>query len=258
MKASLLTLGLLLICAAQGFSQLVSTVEVVDFSVIMETDGEKTVRFHMRNDGDEPVSIRNVRPTCGCTAADFDAQTVAPGDSAWVDLTYNPYRRPGKFEKAVRVYTAPAGAKADESPAVVRVPITGVVFASEETIANMFPVDAGNLHLSESTLMPTRALKDEDKTLFLDVYNSSQMPIRPVLVSTYEAVETQSFPEVVMPGETGTIGVYLLPGKEERRGPIEYNLTLQQLVGADETAAPDAPAAPIASTPIRVLVTIEN
>lgn len=206
--------------ATAAFGQLRPTAEVVDFGAIYEKDGEKTVRFYVVNTGDSAVSIRRVRPSCGCTAADFDRLAVAPGDSAWIDLTYNPFRRPGRFEKNVRVYSSEADGEA------LRIPITGTVFASEETIANMFPVDAGALHLSERTLMPARPLGVENKTLYLDVYNSSDRPVKPVLRSDTEAVETECYPEIIPPGDTGTFGIYLKPSKESRRGPLEYILTL--------------------------------
>ena len=213
--------------------------ETVDFGVINEADGKKTVRFFLRNDGQAPAKISKVRPTCGCTAADFDRREAVPGDSLWVDLTYNPFRRPGHFEKAVKIYT--------EEGEPIRVPVNGLVKASEATLANMFPVDAGSLHLSEKTLIPARALTVEIKTLFIDVYNSSDHPVRPAFKSESPAVETQSFPEEIPPHDKGTVGVYLIPSKETRKGDLEYTLLLEES---------DAP--PVLPTEIRILLTIDN
>lgn len=250
MKASALIIALILAAAVAtpAFGRLRPASSPVDFGVITEKEGEKTVRFYVVNDGDSPESIRKVRPTCGCTGADFERKEIAPGDSAWVDLTYNPYRRPGRFNKAVKIYpaTRDGEAQGDESDSgMISVPITGVVLASDETLAVMFPVEAGSLSVSERILTPARPLTGEDKTLFLDVYNRSDRPLKPVLRSDTPAVETQSFPEELPPGEKGLIGVYLLPRKETRKGDIEYRLLLEGANGDGSGITP---------TEIKVLV----
>ena len=203
---------------AGGEAVFTAACDTVDFGVIREVDGPRTVRFYMRNDGDTPSLLLKVKPTCGCTAADFRRDEVAPGDSAWIDLTYDPSRRPGRFEKGVKVYPA--------SGEMIRIPIEGVVMASPETIASMFPVDAGPLHLSENTLMTLSPLGAEKRTLWLDVYNSGDtlVEIEPAVDS--EALSAIPFPPVVPPGEKGMVGVYIDPLKETRSGKIEYTLTL--------------------------------
>lgn len=204
--------------------------DTVDFGIIREAEGPKTVRIFVRNEGTEPAAILKVRPTCGCTAADFRQDAFAPGGSAWIDLTYDPYRRPGRFEKGVKIYPVDGE--------MVRVPITGVVFSSPETVEAMFPVDAGLLHLSESTLMTLSPLKTEKRTLWINVYNSGDDPVRLWLESDEPAVDTQPFPSPLAPGEKGLIGVYLDPALEERIGNIVYDLTLRMNAGDREETFP--------------------
>ena len=215
-----------------AFAGISYTAGTVDFGNIIEEDGLKTVRIYVRNDSTTPSALLKVRPSCGCTAADFMKEEFAPGDSAWIDLTYNPYRRPGSFEKTVRVYPVEGD--------MIRIPITGVVFASPETIENMFPVEAGLLHLSEKTLMPVRPLSIESKNLYVDVYNSGNETVYPRIICDSEAVEAQCFPAVIPPGEKGMIGVYLNPLKESRTGNIEYTLRLYTSLSpdAEETSSP--------------------
>jgi len=40
------------------------------------------VSFAIRNEGTEPLQIKAVRPTCGCTVADFDKEIAAGGEGA--------------------------------------------------------------------------------------------------------------------------------------------------------------------------------
>lgn len=208
-------------CAGAGaMAQLVPASPAADFGEIREAEGPKTLRIYMRNEGTGPEAILKVRPTCGCTAADFMKDPVAPGDSAWIDLTYDPSRRPGRFEKGVKIYPVDGE--------MVRLPVTGVVFASAETIGSMFPVDGGLLHLSESTLMTLSPLGSESRTLWLDAYNSGETPVRIRLEGDHEALGSQTFPPVVAPGEKGMVAVYIDPVKENRTGRLEYTLKLEQ------------------------------
>ena len=194
------------------------TVNKADFGNIRESEGLKTLRVFVRNDGSSRNAILKVRPTCGCTAADFQQEPIAPGDSAWIDLTYDPSRRPGRFEKAVKIYPLEGE--------MTRLPIEGVVFSSPETVESMYPIDAGLLNLTERTLMTLSPLSTEVRTLWIDDYNSGDSPVWIRLESDSEAVSSQPFPSPVMPGERGMIGVYIDPALEHRTGQIEYTLHL--------------------------------
>lgn len=193
-----------------AWGQIVSTCDTVDFGRIYESEGEKTIRIFVRNAGSEPTGILKVRPTCGCTAADFQKETFLPGDSAWIDLTYNPYRRPGSFEKGVKVYP--------ENGEMIRIPIKGTVFASETTTEMMFPVNAGLVHLSERKLMPLRPLTIAEKSLYCDVYNTGEEPVYLEITNENPAVDWEIFPNPLPPGEKGIIGFYINPLKVSSPG----------------------------------------
>lgn len=196
---------------------IVSASDTIDFGVMREVDGKKTVRSYVINKGDTAVSLLKVTATCGCTAVRYQKEPVAPGDSAWIELTYNPFRRPGHFEKGIKIF--PAGGE------MIRVPISGTVFASEATIANMFPADGGLLHLSTDTVVPPSPITSK-RNLYVDVYNSGDSAVYPAMESDSEAVTFRFYPEVIPPGEKGTIGLYVDPQKETRTGSLEYSLRL--------------------------------
>lgn len=224
----LLPLLAFLLAAVSARAGITATADTVCFGDIREVDGPKTVRMYVRNTGTSPAAILKVRPTCGCTAADFMKEEFAPGDSAWIDLTYDPERRPGRFEKGVKIYPIDGE--------MIRMPITGTVFASPETISSMFPVDAGQLHLSESTLMTLSPLGSEKRTLWLDVYNAGALPVLLEFESGSDALTAEAFPPLVPPGEKGMVGVYINPARETRSGNLQY--TLRLLTSSEEGAAP--------------------
>ncbi len=76
-----------------------------DFGTIQEEGGKVTGRFEFTNVGTEDLVLTNVRPGCGCTAANYSKDPIAPGEKGYIEATYNPYNRPGGFNKNIRVTT---------------------------------------------------------------------------------------------------------------------------------------------------------
>jgi hypothetical protein len=91
------------LCFAQPQIQFQETTH--DFGKIKEEGGKVTGRFVFTNVGTEDLILTNVRPGCGCTAANYTKDPVAPGQQGFIDATYNPYNRPGGFNKNIRVTT---------------------------------------------------------------------------------------------------------------------------------------------------------
>src|SRR5476649_410264 len=48
-----------------------------------------TTKFEYTNIGEEPLIITDVKPTCGCTIADFTKTPVKKGDKGVITITYN-------------------------------------------------------------------------------------------------------------------------------------------------------------------------
>jgi len=59
-----------------------------DFGKIPQGTPVTTV-FEYTNIGKEPLILTEVRPTCGCTIADYTKTPVKPGDKGVIKITYN-------------------------------------------------------------------------------------------------------------------------------------------------------------------------
>ena len=59
-----------------------------DFGKIAQGTPVTTV-FEFTNIGKEPLILTEVRPTCGCTIADYTKTPVKPGDKGVIKITYN-------------------------------------------------------------------------------------------------------------------------------------------------------------------------
>jgi hypothetical protein len=56
-----------------------------------------------------PLIINSVRPSCGCTVADYPKEPIAPGKSGKINVTYNAASS-GSFTKSITVTTNAAEA----------------------------------------------------------------------------------------------------------------------------------------------------
>lgn len=67
--------------------------------------GESIVHdFVIRNDGEAPLQITDVRPACGCTVADYD-KTIAPGETGKIHATLDSSTFDGPISKSITVLT---------------------------------------------------------------------------------------------------------------------------------------------------------
>lgn len=67
--------------------------------------GEKIVHdFVIRNEGDAPLHVTDVRPACGCTVAEYDA-VIAPGGSGKVHAVLDTSDEQGGISKGITVLT---------------------------------------------------------------------------------------------------------------------------------------------------------
>lgn len=73
-----------------------------------------TATFHFKNVGDKAVTIREVKPGCGCTTAALEKMTYAPGESGDIVAKFNIGNRQGQQNKTIKVTS-----DADKDPVVV-------------------------------------------------------------------------------------------------------------------------------------------
>ena len=64
--------------------------------------------FTFTNTTKETILITNVKPSCGCTAANYTKTPIKPGEKGTVEATYNA-AAPGNFHKTITVTTNEEG-----------------------------------------------------------------------------------------------------------------------------------------------------
>jgi hypothetical protein len=63
----------------------------------------KSIELGLINGGEGTLEIRQVQPSCGCTAALVSKKSLAPGEKGIVSITFNSTNFRGKVEKHVAI-----------------------------------------------------------------------------------------------------------------------------------------------------------
>ncbi|MCM1504725.1 MAG: DUF1573 domain-containing protein [Muribaculum sp.] len=193
--------------------------KVHDFGAFDEDMGPVTSTFQLVNTGTEPLVIMAARATCGCTVPSYTHDPIAPGDTAIVEVTYNPAGRPGKFDKRVKIET-------NTLPAQSVITIKGVVIGATKTLRAHYPVEVGKLKIRNTALPFGEITKGRTKTAFLDGYNQSNDTIRPRVEGLPEYIDVNIAPKEVPPGEQLTFTFFFNSAKAPDWGLTTANAVI--------------------------------
>ena len=99
----------------------------IDFGT--KTMGELVnITFRCKNTGDKPLYLFDVRPSCGCTVADYTKEPIAPGQEGKIDAQFDSKKsHPGDVHKTIFVRAN------NSNPAPNALKFSGVLLADSTT-----------------------------------------------------------------------------------------------------------------------------
>ena len=199
MRNSIIILALSIVFTMSG--EVVFTETAHDFGRINEKDGIVTHEFIYKNIGDDTVSIRSIRSSCGCTTAKHNSAILQPGDSNILAVHYNPSGRPGHFEKIVSVNLSDGSHP--------RLTITGMMRFNKMTAL------VGDVKQGRRSTASIIGYNNSNDTLHLHFGNSTSKNL------TYYAE-----PSIVAPGETTAISLTFHPDRDAEIGRLDISIPL--------------------------------
>lgn len=91
--------------ASEGNAKIVFSEESHDFGKV-EPGPVLEYSFKFTNEGDKPLIIKKVQPSCGCTGATTDGRKeYSEGESGEIKITFNTQGKTGHQEKHVKIMT---------------------------------------------------------------------------------------------------------------------------------------------------------
>ncbi|MDO4319315.1 MAG: DUF1573 domain-containing protein [Bacteroidales bacterium] len=229
MKKTFLALTLLLTAGA-AWAQARGTwlATKYNFGAFTEESGPATCRFALVNTGLEPLAVVQAHASCGCTRPVIPSKPIAPGDTAYIEVSYDPQGRPGRFSKDITVET-------NGEPRKTRLTISGVVIGSGETVARRYPADLGPLKLAHDGIMLGEVNKGRLKTVYVDGYNRSSDSLRVKITRSPAWLDIVPAPEAAPPGEQVTLIAYVNADKCPLYGLVEDSVTISPAPGLEYT-----------------------
>lgn len=190
-----------------------------NFGLIPEAAGICKGEFRFINKGKKPLFINNVGASCGCTGTSFSKGEIAKGDTAVIEVSFDPEGRPGKFDKGVFVFL-------NEDNVPVNLRIKGTVIASPETLKLFYPFSTSSLYFDTLTADFGDVEKGVRRREFIDIYNAGTKSISPDVKCDSDVLTWELNPTEIPPGESATLTIYLDSSRVMWTGAKEYQIDI--------------------------------
>src|SRR5690606_7702839 len=172
-----------------------------DFGMVAENSTPVVHQFDFTNTTNRPVKILKVQASCGCTTPDWTQDPVLPGQSGFIQASFNPRGRPGYFNKSLTVTT-----DFDSNPIILQIKGQVSEGSTNATVENQFRIQKGNWRLKSSSFNLGKVyLKDEYAAKEFAVVNAGDNAITFFKIEGPAYINAEVLPKTLRPGERGKI-----------------------------------------------------
>ena len=189
-------ISLLWIATAMAAPQTAIDQPTFDFGSINQ--GKKVDHvFTIRNKGDAPLTIKSVRPSCGCTAASIMTSVIPPGKTGAIKASFNSTNFAGTIQKTVAVDT--------DDPKLPTSILTLKGTVVEDIQINPKQLNLGQVKVNETTRSA------------LVIVNKGSKPLQLTSVkSSLAQIIAKADRSLLKPGESSKIMVSISPRNGDR------------------------------------------
>ncbi len=160
-----------------------------------------TAQYVMKNSGTSPLSIREVRTSCGCTTVSFPKEPIAAGQSFVVSAVYDA-KTMGHFNKKIGIYS-----NASDAPMVVT--IKGVVVEEKDAPDVDYLCKLGEIDADKNDLEFDDVSRGDEPVQVINIKNNTDQTVEPVLMHLPDYLRAEVRPSRIVPGRTGKVLVQL-------------------------------------------------
>lgn len=169
-----------------------------DFGDIAESGKTVSHRFRFTNNGNAPLVIYGTVSSCGCTAAEYTARPVAPGDTGHVKVIYTAEGYPGRFVRGIRV-------KSNIPPGETLLTVEGNVIRDDTLSAAGYVHEINGLRLTAENVLFGNVIQGEEPCRTIMAVNGSDRPVSITFPCSGGRVKAAASPAAAEPGEKTTI-----------------------------------------------------
>lgn len=193
----------------------------VDMGMILWHNPAKAT-FSLQNTGSAPLKIDSVKVGCGCTTAEWDAKSIAPGAEAEIKVSYDAELL-GRFERELEVYAA-------GSSKPLFLSLAGDVVTEIRSNPADFTYHVGTLSLTSDNIEFDDVRRGDTPTVKLGIFNNSRQTYTPELMHLPSYLKAEAEPAEIRPGRSGIINV-TLDSEKLRYGLTQTSVYLSRFQG---------------------------
>ena len=157
--------------AQTKFAGVISVDKTVhDWGDVTVKDGPLDCTFTLTNISEDPVVIRSVTSSCGCTGVVWTREPIAPGHTGTVKATYSNDEGPYAFDKVLTVSIQDV-----RKPLILH--LRGVVHPKKRPLKETYPVQFDALGFRDSLTKVGNLSQGEVRSAEVRVANVSKKPV---------------------------------------------------------------------------------
>ncbi len=174
--------------------------EVIDLGqIVFQTPA--VAEFVLRNKTGDPITIRQVRSSCGCTEVSWPREQIAEGQQFKVSAAYDAQTM-GHFQKQIGVYTS-----ASKEPVVLT--LRGVVVDEVVDYSGEYPLELGTLRADCNEVEFDDVGYGERPVKKIHIINASDKTAQPVFMHLPAYLSAQVSPSKLASGKSGVATIIL-------------------------------------------------
>lgn len=157
--------------------------------------------FEIRNKGNRPLRIDEVRVSCGCTTVDYPKTEIAADGKFSLHVTYDALQM-GSFDKLVAVY-----ANGEKNPLVLH--LKGRVVQHIVDFSGSYPFKLGSLLADKTDLEYDDVNRGELPQQKIHIRNTTSGVVQPVVMHLPNYLRADVSPSKIAPGHSGVVTITL-------------------------------------------------
>lgn len=135
-----------------------------DFNDVLDAEQVLKHQFQFVISGNDSVAISTVTPSCGCLIPDWDRAYLNVGDTGTFVVGFNPFNRPGRFEKEVLVTFTNGHSE--------KLKISGDVL-NEQSVLKKYPYDHFDIRYEKRRFLFNGIKPKQGEHFFIRLFNNS-------------------------------------------------------------------------------------
>lgn len=184
-----------------------------DYGIVYDHVESVEAHFVLTNTGDSPLIIHKVKPTCGCTTANYTKDSIMPGGRGYITVAFHPKGYSGFFTKTIQVIS-----NSNVNP-LSTLTIQGTVKKQNTDIENTYPYELDYIRCKNPSIQFSAVDYKTPVSDTIYVYNIQDTAVTLFFPHIPPAYKLEVYPQnMLLPNSHGIIIVYFDPQIRQQWG----------------------------------------